>query len=81
VAPVISEEVGLDLENTTLEHLGNAKRITMDKDNSTIVDGAGDPEAIKGRVSEIVCRSKTLLLTMIAKSFRSESLSLLVVSQ
>ena len=50
---VISEEVGLDLENTTLEHLGNAKRITMDKDNSTIVDGAGDPEAIKGRVSEI----------------------------
>ena len=50
---MISEEVGLDLENTTLEHLGNAKRITMDKDNSTIVDGAGDPEAIKGRVSEI----------------------------
>jgi chaperonin GroEL len=50
---VISEEVGLDLENTTLEHLGNAKRITMDKDTSTIVDGAGDPEAIKGRVSEI----------------------------
>jgi chaperonin GroEL len=50
---VISEEVGLDLESTTLEHLGNAKRITMDKDNSTIVDGSGDAEAIKGRVSEI----------------------------
>ena len=50
---VISEEVGLDLESTTLEHLGNAKRITMDKDNTTIVDGAGDAEAIKGRVSEI----------------------------
>jgi len=50
---VISEEVGLDLESTTLEHLGNAKRITMDKDNTTIVDGSGDPEAIKGRVSEI----------------------------
>ena len=50
---VISEEVGLDLESATLEHLGNAKRITMDKDNTTIVDGSGDAEAIKGRVSEI----------------------------
>ena len=50
---VISEEVGLDLENASLEHLGTAKRITMDKDNSTIVDGAGDGEAIKARVNEI----------------------------
>ena len=50
---VISEEVGLDLESAGLEHLGNAKRITLDKDNTTIVDGAGDAEAIKGRVSEI----------------------------
>ncbi|MDG1507043.1 MAG: chaperonin GroEL, partial [Luminiphilus sp.] len=41
---VISEEVGLDLENTSLEHLGNAKRITMDKDNTTLVDGAGDAD-------------------------------------
>jgi chaperonin GroEL len=50
---VISEEVGLDLENASLEHLGTAKRITMDKDNSIIVDGAGDGEAIKARVNEI----------------------------
>ena len=50
---VISEEVGLDLESTSLEHLGNAKRITMDKDNTTIVDGSGDAEAIQGRVGEI----------------------------
>ena len=50
---VISEEVGLDLESATLEHLGNAKRITMDKDNTTIVDGSGDADAIRGRVSEI----------------------------
>ncbi len=50
---VISEEVGLDLESAALEHLGNAKRITMDKDNTTIVDGSGDAEAIKGRVGEI----------------------------
>jgi chaperonin GroEL len=50
---VISEEVGLDLESATLEHLGNAKRVTMDKDNSTIIDGAGDVDAIQARVKEI----------------------------
>jgi chaperonin GroEL len=50
---VISEEVGLDLETATLEHLGSAKRITMDKDNSTIIDGAGDHDAITSRVNEI----------------------------
>ena len=43
---VISEEVGLDLESATLEHLGSAKRVTMDKDNSTIIDGAGEATAI-----------------------------------
>ncbi|MEM6606723.1 MAG: chaperonin GroEL, partial [Pseudomonadota bacterium] len=50
---VISEEVGLDLESATLEHLGSAKRVTMDKDNSTIIDGAGDAAAIQARVKEI----------------------------
>ncbi len=50
---VISEEVGLDLESAGLEHLGTAKRVTMDKDNTTIVDGAGDGAAIQSRVSEI----------------------------
>jgi len=50
---VISEEVGLDLESATLEHLGSAKRVTMDKDNSTIIDGAGDTDAIHARVSEV----------------------------
>ena len=50
---VISEEVGLDLESATLEHLGTAKRVTMDKDNSTIIDGAGDHDAITARVNEI----------------------------
>ena len=50
---VISEEVGLDLETATLEHLGTAKRVTMDKDNSTIVDGAGDAAAIQDRVGSI----------------------------
>jgi chaperonin GroEL len=50
---VISEEVGLDLESATLEHLGTAKRVTMDKDNTTIIDGAGDADAIQARVKEI----------------------------
>ena len=50
---VISEEVGLDLETATLEHLGTAKRITMTKEATTIVDGAGDADAIAGRVKQI----------------------------
>jgi chaperonin GroEL len=52
-ATVISEEVGLDLESTTLEHLGTAKRVTMNKENTVIVDGAGKPEEIKARVQQI----------------------------
>ncbi len=50
---VISEEVGLDLENTTLEHLGSAKRVTMSKENSVIVDGAGQAGDIEARVNQI----------------------------
>jgi len=50
---VISEDLGLKLENVTLENLGRAKRVTMDKDATTIVDGAGDKEKIKGRIAEI----------------------------
>ncbi len=50
---VISEEVGLDLESTTLEHLGTAKRITMSKENTTIVDGAGEVSEIESRVAQI----------------------------
>ena len=50
---VISEEVGLDLEQATLEHLGTAKRVTMDKENTVIVDGAGEAAAIQARVGEI----------------------------
>ncbi len=50
---VISEEVGLDLESATLEHLGTAKRVTMTKENTTIVDGAGDHDGIAARVNQI----------------------------
>jgi chaperonin GroEL len=50
---VISDEVGFKLENAVLTDLGRAKRIVVDKDNTTIIDGAGDAEAIKGRIKEI----------------------------
>jgi chaperonin GroEL len=50
---VISEEVGLKLENVTLADLGRAKRVVIDKDDTTIVDGKGKPEAIQGRIAEI----------------------------
>jgi chaperonin GroEL len=50
---VISEELGFKLENTVLSDLGTAKKITIDKDNTTIVEGAGDKEAIKGRIGQI----------------------------
>jgi len=50
---VIAEELGLKLENVTISDLGRAKRVTLDKDNTTIVDGAGDAKQIKGRVESI----------------------------
>jgi chaperonin GroEL len=50
---VISEEVGFKLENTVISDLGRAKRIVVDKDNTTIVDGAGEKDKIQGRIEEI----------------------------
>jgi chaperonin GroEL len=50
---VITEEMGLKLENTQLSQLGRARRIVVAKDNTTIVDGAGDAEAIRGRINQI----------------------------
>jgi chaperonin GroEL len=50
---VISEEMGFKLENTVLSDLGEAKRVVVDKDNTTIVDGHGEDDKIKGRISEI----------------------------
>ena len=50
---VISEEVGFKLENAVVNDLGRAKRIVVDKDNTTIVDGAGEADKIKGRINEI----------------------------
>jgi chaperonin GroEL len=50
---VISEELGLKLENAVINDLGRAKRIVVDKDNTTIIDGAGDEKGIEGRIKEI----------------------------
>jgi chaperonin GroEL len=50
---VISEEVGMSLESATVEDLGNAKKVSLNKDNTTIVDGAGEQANIEGRVNQI----------------------------
>jgi chaperonin GroEL len=50
---VITEEMGLKLENTQLSQLGRARRVVIAKDNTTIVDGSGDLDAIKGRINQI----------------------------
>jgi chaperonin GroEL len=52
-AEVITEEMGLKLENTKISQLGHARRVVVDKDTTTIIDGAGDPEAIKGRIKQL----------------------------
>jgi chaperonin GroEL len=52
-ATIVSEEVGLKLENTTLDQLGHARRIVVTKDDTTIVDGGGTPEDVKGRIAQI----------------------------
>src|SRR5690348_13140938 len=50
---VITEEMGLKLENTKLSQLGRARKVVVDKDSTTIIDGAGDSEAIKGRIKQL----------------------------
>ena len=50
---VITEEMGLKLENTKVSQLGHARRVVVDKDSTTIIDGAGDAEAIKARIKQL----------------------------
>src|SRR5207244_7735944 len=50
---VISEEMGLKLENAQISQLGRARKVVIAKDTTTIIDGAGDPEEIKGRIKQI----------------------------
>jgi chaperonin GroEL len=56
---VITEEMGLKLENTQLDQLGKARRIVVSKDTTTIIDGAGDSEQIKGRIKQIKSEVET----------------------
>ena len=56
---VISEERGFNIENTTIDMLGSAERVTIDKDNTTIVNGAGDKKAIEDRVNQIKTQIET----------------------
>jgi chaperonin GroEL len=58
-AEVITEELGLKLENTKLAQLGRARKVVVDKDSTTIIDGAGDGEAIKGRIKQIKAEVET----------------------
>jgi chaperonin GroEL len=52
-AEVITEEMGLKLETTKLSQLGKARRVVIDKDSTTIIDGAGDPDGIKARIKQL----------------------------
>jgi chaperonin GroEL len=56
---VITEEMGLKLENTKLSQLGRARKIVVDKDTTTIIDGAGSSEAIKGRIKQLKSEIET----------------------
>ncbi|WP_024771711.1 chaperonin GroEL [Aquimarina macrocephali] len=56
---VISEERGFTLENTTIEHLGTAEKVAIDKDNTTVVNGSGDNDLIKNRVNQIKAQIET----------------------
>src|SRR5437867_3507633 len=58
-AEVITEEMGLKLENTKLSQLGRARKIVVDKDSTTIIDGAGDSEAIKARIKQLKSEIET----------------------
>jgi chaperonin GroEL (HSP60 family) len=68
---VISEDLGIKLENVTLEMLGKAKKVTITKDDTTIVDGAGDKAGIEARIGQIKRRSRTPPRTTTRKSCRS----------
>jgi chaperonin GroEL len=58
-AEVITEEMGLKLENTKLAQLGRARKVVVDKDTTTIIDGAGDSEAIKARIKQLKSEIET----------------------
>ena len=69
---VISEDLGIKLENITLDMLGTAKRVVVDKENTTIVQGAGKKKTSKEDVIKLELKLKKLHLTMIEKNFKKD---------
>ena len=72
---VITAEMGLKLENTKLSQLGRARKVVIDKDSTTIIDGAGDGDAIKGRIKQLKSEIEDTDSASIARSCRSASRS------
>jgi len=68
---LLSEDLGIKLENITMEDLGRAKRVVIDKENTTIIEGAGHSQDIEGRVKQILPRSRKRPLTTIARSCKN----------
>lgn len=68
---VISEEIGMELEKATLEDLGQAKRVVINKDTTTIIDGVGEEAAIQAVLLRSVSRLKKRPPTTIVKNCRS----------
>lgn len=69
---VISDELGMKIENVTLDMLGTAKRVEITKEDTTIIDGAGEKDLIAARAAQSARKLKKRLRTMIAKNFRKD---------
>lgn len=69
---VISEERGYKLENVTIDYLGTAEKVNIDKDNTTVVNGAGEKSAIEARINEIKSQIEKLLLITTVKNFKKD---------
>ena len=70
---LISEDLGIKLEHVTIDTLGKAKKVLISKEETTLVDGAGDKKGIEGRIGQIWRRSRTPPPTTTARSCRSGS--------
>ena len=69
---VISEELGFDLKETTMDQLGRAKSVKVQKENTVIVDGCGDKKAIEDRIAQIKKAIEGRLLSLIKKNCRKD---------
>ena len=76
---VITEELALDLKETDLSQLGRASKVVIEKENTIIVDGAGDSEAIKARISSIKSQIEETTSEFDKKNYRKDLLSFQVV--